>query len=104
MLQKVPREDELVARITLAKMWFFVFHAVARKLTEAEIDELRASVFFIRGGVIGRGRYNDQIDVLCSFLLAPGGLEDITEEGRFDLLMRVSELREILEIPESSEE
>src|SRR5678816_2670362 len=96
MLRTVPNEDEFAAKITLIKMWVFALNAFARQLTPGEIDELRGSAFFIERGIPARDVYNQQMKELCAILVLPGGLENITEDGMFDLLLRISNLRELL--------
>jgi len=99
MAENLPHDEEFLAKLALTKLWMLILHSTGSGFTKATISEIRSSILSVQRGLAERDQYKLRIEGVCSSMLAPGWLENLTEEGTFDLLLRISELRELLQSP-----
>ncbi len=88
--------DQIRAGTILTQMWNIVFAARTAKLTENEIAWLREFCAELDGGIPGFEVLNSRMESICSSITSLIEVEEPDEDYLFDLLLKLSELRELL--------
>ena len=91
--------DQIRARNILTQMWTLLFAAREGKLTENEIAWLREFCDEIKDGIPGFDTFNSHAESVCRSIASLTELEEPDDDYVIELLLKLSQLRELLDRP-----